>query len=541
MNEELPKEIHGAVRWNLSLLLFLGIGLWNLPSLWYPFEPAQALAQVIAKVILEGGVPYRDALDVKPPAIFYLQAGLMALAGDHMHWLRVADLFSLWVTMVLMLRVGSEIRGPACGIWGALLFGLAYPLMGFWKTAQGESFLLPWLWWSLLLAVRGGGNVGIGKSLQCGTALGVVWWFKYPYAIPFPFLVLGRLFQAWGRGSRGGRSPWGPISLAIGFVGVVGGGGLYLWGIGALGDLWQITVVQNVGERADLVASGTFLRRSALFWASLAEFPLFVLILALALVGSFFLIKERPRGAWVVLAYLLGMIAAVELQMRLYHYHVIPLLSVGCLVAGVGLERLIRSTSRVRILESARARWAITGAALVLVITTGLVNHQETYRRWWAYVGKGLSWEAYLATFPDLSGRYRPFVWEEWEVGQALRAMEPKERTLLIWGGFTPLVYYFSGLRPSTPFLYTNFLTVEGPWGEGWMRRLTDSVSARPPGVVVLLKSGDLGDTLRDLQGSVPVLYDLLHSSYSLEAKLGPFLIYQRLAEGERLERPGGP
>ncbi|MGQ9655674.1 MAG: hypothetical protein ACUVXD_16565, partial [Thermodesulfobacteriota bacterium] len=107
MNEERPKEIHGAVRWNLPLLLFLGIGLWNLPSLWYPFEPAHALAQVIAKVILEGGVPYRDALDVKPPAIFYLQAGLMALGGDRMHWLRVADLFSLWVTMALMLRVGS--------------------------------------------------------------------------------------------------------------------------------------------------------------------------------------------------------------------------------------------------------------------------------------------------------------------------------------------------------------------------------------------------------------------------------------------------
>ncbi len=184
---------------------------------------------------------------------------------------------------------------------------------------------------------------------------------------------------------------------------------------------------------------------------------------------------------------------------------------------------------------------AITGAALVLVVVTGLVNHQETYRRWWAYVGKGLSWEAYLATFPDLSGRYRPFVLEEWEVGQALRAMGPSDKTLLIWGGFTPLVYYFSGLRPSTPFLYTNFITVPGPWGEQWMRRLADSVSTRPPGAVVLLNSGGLGDTLRDLQGSAPVLYDLLHSSYSLEAKLGPFLIYQRLSERQRFHRTGGP
>ncbi len=522
--------VRGPLRWGWLVPLVGGIGLWNLPSLWYPFEPAHALAQMVAKVILEGGVPYRDALDVKPPAIFYLQAGLLAVAGDHMHWLRVADLLCLWVTMLLMLRVGSEMLCPGCGFWGALLFGLAYPLMGFWKTAQGESFLLPWLWWSLLLAVKGGSDGVIRNHLLCGVSLGVVFWFKYPYAIPFPLLLVGSVFQGRRRGSKGGGF-LGALLLSVGFLGVVAGGGLYLWGIGALGDMWQLTVAQNVGERVDLAASGTFLRRSAIYWASLGEFPLFLLILALALVGSFVLVKERKRGSWVLLSYVLCMFAAVELQMRLYHYHLIPLLSVACLSAGVGTERLTGFSSRIRALEGARVSQAIGAAVLVLFIVTALVNHQETYRRWWAYVGKGLSWEAYLATFPDLSGRYRPFVLEEWEVGQLLRAMEPREETLLIWGGFTPLVYYFSGLRPSTPFLYTNFITVPGPWGEGWMRRLADSITASPPGAVVLLNSGDLGETLRDLQGSAPVLYDLLHSGYSLEAKLGPFLIYQRLAE----------
>jgi hypothetical protein len=520
------------------LLLFAGIGLWNLPTLWYPFEPAHGLAQVIAKVILEGGVPYRDALDVKPPAVFYLQAALIAMAGDKMAWLRVADLVSLWLTMGSMVHVGSRVRSRAAGLWGALLLGLSYPLMGFWKTAQAESFLLPWLWWSLLLAIRGDRDGSRVKSLLCGASLGVVFWFKYPYAIPLVLLVVERALHSLKGKRADEESLWSAFPLAGGFLAVVGGGALHLWGIGALEELWRVTVAQNVGERLDLVAAGgTFLRRSAVYWASLAEFRLFVLVLALALVGSSILIREGSRVSRVVLGYFFCMFAAVELQMRLYHYHVVPLLSTACLLAGIGLDGLIRACFAVRV----RAGRAMAALSLLVLVATALLNHHEAFRRWWAYAVKGLSWEAYLATFPDLSGRYRPFVLEEWQVGQTLRALLPPGESLFVWGGFVPLPYYFSGLRPSTPVLYTNLLTVPGPWGRVWMEKVKKTFSATPPGAVVVLTSGDLAETLRELQRSAPFLHELLHAHYSLEAKVGPFLIYKRLAERQDLHKPGGP
>ena len=66
------------------------------------------------------------------------------------------------------------------GLWGALLFGAAYPLLGFWKTAQSENFLLPFLWWSLVEAICWLRREETRSLFLCGSALGMVFWFKYP-------------------------------------------------------------------------------------------------------------------------------------------------------------------------------------------------------------------------------------------------------------------------------------------------------------------------------------------------------------------------
>lgn len=123
-------------------VILIGVGLWNLPFLWYPFGEDHALAHLIGKLILEGSVPYRDVLNYKPPGVFYLHALIVGLVGDGMHWVRIADLMSLWVTMTMMLLVASHLRSPGDGLWGALLFGLAYPLMGGFGTraSKRDSF-----------------------------------------------------------------------------------------------------------------------------------------------------------------------------------------------------------------------------------------------------------------------------------------------------------------------------------------------------------------------------------------------------------------
>ena len=74
----------GGSRWwrpldGLGIALALVVGY---PSLLYPFGPDQALFSYIGSGWLEGLWPYVDAMDHKPPGIFYVHAVLAAGFGS---------------------------------------------------------------------------------------------------------------------------------------------------------------------------------------------------------------------------------------------------------------------------------------------------------------------------------------------------------------------------------------------------------------------------------------------------------------------------
>src|SRR5689334_8861317 len=66
--------------------------LFAVPSLSYPFGHDQAVHFYIGREWLRGGLPYRDAFDYKPPAIYALHAMLVALFGEAEWPIRAADL-----------------------------------------------------------------------------------------------------------------------------------------------------------------------------------------------------------------------------------------------------------------------------------------------------------------------------------------------------------------------------------------------------------------------------------------------------------------
>jgi len=100
--------------------------------LMFPFGRDQGIFAVIADTILAGGMPYRDAWDVKPPAIFYLYALAQYLVGRRMVAIRIFEvigLLSLYSvsnnrTRPLPFARSWNFRLGACGAcvrWGRLL------------------------------------------------------------------------------------------------------------------------------------------------------------------------------------------------------------------------------------------------------------------------------------------------------------------------------------------------------------------------------------------------------------------------------------
>jgi hypothetical protein len=48
-----------------------------------PMEPDNGFFVTVAEIIKRGGVPWRDAWDLKPPGTYYLYAGVLAFAPDY--------------------------------------------------------------------------------------------------------------------------------------------------------------------------------------------------------------------------------------------------------------------------------------------------------------------------------------------------------------------------------------------------------------------------------------------------------------------------
>jgi hypothetical protein len=507
--------------WRL-LLLLLVVGLWNMPTLWYPYGQDHALAHIIGRIILDGGIPYVEALDDKPPGVFYLYALLISWGGEGMHWARIAGLLSLGATMVLMVTVGRVAGAVGAGLWGALLFGLAHPLMGFWNTALQEDFLLPLLWGSLLCGIVGTASKRTGSWALAGLLLGVVFWFKYPYALPLGILLVA---SAWSCRRRDSGWTGGPAAVVGAFLVVVALGTLYLWSIGALWEMVQVTVLKNLGERViqstRLVSEGGILGR----WAWMVPVPLFLLILASGLGGAICLPAGLSRGRWILAGYTVCALALIYVQMRFFQYHWIPFLSFWCFLGGIFLIQAGGWLGRWGL--GPGSPWRRRGAILfaVLLLALGAFPYARSLHRWWLAMQDRISWEPYLASFPD-DPRLPPYVLEDWMISRSIADMAPPPESVFIWGS-RPLVYYFSELLPPTRFLYINHLFLRGPRGDSYRNEVQDDLLARPPDVILVVTPAEWKEAMENMEEMVPGLHELVTTQYMLTGKVGPYLFYE--------------
>jgi len=131
-------------RW-WTLLPFLLIALLGLPTLLYPYGRDQAMFAYVGTVWRQGGLPYRDAWDVKLPGIY----AVYALVGEPEWGPRLLDLFAVALAAGALIRIGrySVREGDTranVGLLAAVL-GVLYSLgaCDFWNLAQTETLIAP--------------------------------------------------------------------------------------------------------------------------------------------------------------------------------------------------------------------------------------------------------------------------------------------------------------------------------------------------------------------------------------------------------------
>src|SRR5215207_3697260 len=92
----------------LLVALIIVVTIAALPVLTYPLGRDQGEFATIGRGILDGRIPYVDLWNPKPPAVFYVYAGAMALFGRTAEALRILDLLMLLPVSAALYWLGKR-------------------------------------------------------------------------------------------------------------------------------------------------------------------------------------------------------------------------------------------------------------------------------------------------------------------------------------------------------------------------------------------------------------------------------------------------
>jgi len=230
--------------WALALILLLAL---RIPSLVQPAGGDQFLYSYVAERVLDGGVPYRDAFEQKPPGVFGVYALMWGLWPSE-SVVAAADLIAAGLIAWLLVGLGRRMfDGDDAGYGAAVLFLLLgnpgiQGLGGLNLRAQCETFIA--LVVTAAIAVAWTSWNRSGRLLLAGVLCGLAIWLKYNavvYIVPVALAALVSLGVASARDVTKALAILGAGVLAVLAIGLA-----YFYASGALGDLYAGTIAYNL-------------------------------------------------------------------------------------------------------------------------------------------------------------------------------------------------------------------------------------------------------------------------------------------------------
>ncbi|MGK3986094.1 glycosyltransferase family 39 protein [Sorangium sp. So ce136] len=215
-----PARVAGAQA--IGAIAIGAIAFLLLQILTYGYGRDQGIYAMVARAVLDGGMPYRDVFDFKPPGIFLIYALTRALFGPAQWGIRALEVLGLAGMCLAMVSLAGRAFGERrIGVVAAALAVLVHAQLDFWHTAQPESFGGMLTVFALLAVTpRAGAGAprpapGAAALIVSGALFGAAGLLKPPLAgggvVLAVFLAAPALAELAGRGAalarRARRSP----------------------------------------------------------------------------------------------------------------------------------------------------------------------------------------------------------------------------------------------------------------------------------------------------------------------------------------------
>jgi hypothetical protein len=334
-----------------------------------PFFRDQAMHHWVTRQMLEGAVLYRDAWDVKQPAIFLFHAVAVPLFESSprgVHLLELCWMLLFAAAMMLLLR--SYFRQQWLSAVAPLTFLAPYfAFLDPYAQSQAEGlaglplFLCAWVLWR----AAGSDRNRVALALAAGVAAGVATAFKHILApIPVTFVLIATWFAL--RPPRSGTPAqvlarlWLPFAAGV----VAVWGTLFLWSAVTGGFDWFFWTnfqwpLENL-EIGDKGSPARLIESTAVFIATLAPW----LVLALATVGGLFRVAE-PKLTHLMWGWLAAGFFVIFIQpTSWWAYHFILLYPPMGVLATRGIDRIVSGLLDRTLLSQGMA----TALAMLIVV-----------------------------------------------------------------------------------------------------------------------------------------------------------------------------
>ena len=483
------------------------------PSFVYPImDIDEGSYAAIACRMLSGGLPYRDGVENKFPAIFYLYTAVFGLFGRYD--MRAVHAVAALAALATALTVGAIASTLAClrgadaraaqrARWLAAILYAVFSTTYEPKLLAANTELFAVLPSSLAVLVYLRGRGGPVAFVATGALAACALLFKQVAGLLLVALAANHLIRGLLRRELR-RAVTDLLLVGLGVLGVAGSVAAVFWRQGILPDalFWSWTYIFHHYMPA-ATASGGFAAR--LFKCFL---PFTLAMSPLLFLGR----RIRWRGdALVVWLWLVAMTGAALIGGRMYGHYFLLTVPPLAVLAGVG---------GIRWLSAASTGERRGLAALVTTMAAGFLIAAWTFR------GATDSW---LALRPD----YR-------KASAYVRARTQPDDRLFVWGWF-PALYVDADRCPASRFVYTHLLsgaraqsgaTTRGHLvPEAWPMLLGDLERTRP---VYILDTSPGGYDYPFPPEQYPALAQLLSSRYHLETEIEGIRIFKRSSDGQR-------
>lgn len=447
----------------------------------------EAVYSVVANEILDGGKPYADAVERKPPLLFYTYAAVFAVAGEY-NWFALHIVAVLWAlgTMAGLYVIGRALFDRRTGFAAALLYCLFQPAVSHKNiTLNGELLMnLPIVWaWAIAFTWRDSRPLlFISGVLSCAAFL-----LKQPAAIaavPLGVYLLTHRDRPLVNFATFCAGFWSALAVAVAI----------LWKQGTLAD----SIYWTIGDHAPPHFFALRFLRSTLTFAA-ATLPL---LFAAVLSRDFW--KTRAAEWRALMLLLIASIIGASAGMRFYSHYYTQLMPALVLLAAPLVAALWPNKSY--------PLWRVAFAIWLLLT---------------------------LVAFPIVKWRELSVRASPTEAGDFLLAHRRPDDRLFVWGEVAR-IYLEARMRPACRYIMTYPLTgyvfggpipgldtrsriLPGAW-----ENLERDFRKHPPDYIVDVQKPAIEWSADYRIADFPVLQRMIDEQFEIAATTAEGIVYRR-------------